>query len=48
MRYLRFRQWLTEMKMCAGALEAIYFEEVRAHRGVDAATSRKPLLLSVP
>ncbi len=37
MRYLRFRQWLTEVKMCAGELEAIYFEEIRAHRGVDAA-----------
>ncbi len=37
MRYLRFRQWLTEVKTCAGELEAIYFEEIRAHRGVDAA-----------
>ncbi len=38
MRYLRFRRWLTEMKTCAGArIEAIHFEEVRAHRGVDAA-----------
>ena len=35
MRYLRFRQWLTEVKTCAGELEAIHFEEVRAHRGVD-------------
>ncbi len=37
MRYLRFRQWLAEVKTCAGELEAIYFEEIRAHRGVDAA-----------
>ncbi len=37
MRFLRFRQWLTEVKTCAGELEAIHFEEVRAHRGVDAA-----------
>ncbi len=37
MRYLRFRQWLTEIKSAAETLEAIYFEEVRAHRGVDAA-----------
>ncbi len=37
MRYLRFRQWLTEVKTCAGELEAIHFEEIRAHRGVDAA-----------
>ena len=37
MRYLRFRQWLTEVKSAVETLEAIYFEEVRAHRGVDAA-----------
>ncbi len=37
MRYLRFRRWLTELKTCAGELEAIHFEEIRAHRGVDAA-----------
>ncbi len=37
MRYLRFRQWLTEVKAAGGEIEAIYFEEVRAHRGVDAA-----------
>ncbi len=37
MRFLRFRQWLTEIKSAAETLEAIYFEEVRAHRGVDAA-----------
>ncbi len=37
MRFLRFRQWLAEVKSAAETLEAIYFEEVRAHRGVDAA-----------
>lgn len=37
MRYLRFRQWLTETKACAEPIEAIYFEEVRRHIGVDAA-----------
>ncbi len=37
MRYLRFRQWLTEIKCAAETLKAIFFEEIRAHRGVDAA-----------
>lgn len=37
MRYLRFKRWLTEIKNCAGELEAVYFEEVRRHAGVDAA-----------
>ena len=36
MRYLRFRQWLTEVLVLA-ADPAVFFEEVRAHRGVDAA-----------
>lgn len=35
MRYLRFRQWLD--KFPPGDVEAVYFEEVRRHRGVDAA-----------
>lgn len=35
MRYLRFRRWLTELK--TEGLEAVYFEEVRRHLGVDAA-----------
>lgn len=33
MRFLRFAQWLDSM----GLPEAVYFEEVRRHRGVDAA-----------
>jgi len=37
MRYLRFKRWLTEIKSLANGLDAVYFEEVRRHRGVDAA-----------
>ncbi|UTO29095.1 crossover junction endodeoxyribonuclease RuvC [Bartonella harrusi] len=37
MRYLRFKQWLTEMKATAGGIDAVYFEEVRRHVGTDAA-----------
>ncbi len=37
MRYLRFRRWLTEIKQAAGDIDAVYFEEVRRHAGVDAA-----------
>ena len=37
MRYLRFKRWLTELKATQDALEAVYFEEVRRHAGVDAA-----------
>lgn len=36
MRYLRFRGWLDEMQRL-GTISAVYFEEVRNHRGVDAA-----------
>ena len=36
MRYLRFKRWLTEIKQ-SGEIDAIYFEEVRRHVGVDAA-----------
>jgi hypothetical protein len=36
MRYLRFRRWLAELKG-DGELDAVYFEEVRRHAGVDAA-----------
>jgi Holliday junction resolvasome RuvABC endonuclease subunit len=36
MRYLRFRSWLDEtVKMLE--VDAVYFEEVRAHAGTDAA-----------
>ena len=37
MRYLRFRRWLTELKQCCDGMDAVYFEEVRRHAGVDAA-----------
>lgn len=37
MRYLRFRRWLTELKATVSPIEAVYFEEVRRHAGVDAA-----------
>ncbi|MFC7422079.1 crossover junction endodeoxyribonuclease RuvC [Iodobacter arcticus] len=36
MRFLRFKRWLTEVKGADG-LDAVFFEEVRAHAGVDAA-----------
>ena len=36
MRYLRFKRWLAETKQVDG-LDAVYFEEVRRHAGVDAA-----------
>lgn len=37
MRYLRFKQWLTELKAMLGSIDVVYFEEVRRHKGVDAA-----------
>ena len=38
MRFLRFRAWLTEVAASAGdQIQAVYFEEVRQHAGVDAA-----------
>ena len=37
MRFLRFKQWLTEIKQMAGGLDAVFIEEVRRHAGVDAA-----------
>ncbi len=43
MRYLRFRRWLDELlattapRGAASGLDAVYFEEVRRHLGVDAA-----------
>ena len=37
MRFLRFKQWLTEFKQMAGGLDAVFVEEVRRHAGVDAA-----------
>ena len=37
MRFLRFKRWLTEIKHSADGIDAVYFEEVRRHAGVDAA-----------
>ncbi len=37
MRYLRFKRWLTELKAMTADIDAVYFEEVRRHAGVDAA-----------
>jgi Holliday junction resolvasome RuvABC endonuclease subunit len=37
MRYLRFKRWLTEIKQTVDTIDAVYFEEVRRHVGVDAA-----------
>ncbi|HEX7121970.1 MAG TPA: hypothetical protein VF178_06315 [Gemmatimonadaceae bacterium] len=37
MRYLRFKRWLAEIKQSADGIDAVYFEEVRRHVGVDAA-----------
>jgi len=36
MRYLRFTNWLAEIERLSGPIAAIWFEEVRAQRGVDA------------
>lgn len=36
-RYLRFKRWLSEINHSSGGIDAIYFEEVRKHLGVDAA-----------
>ncbi len=36
MRYLRFKRWLNEF-LADGDINAVYFEEVRRHLGVDAA-----------
>jgi crossover junction endodeoxyribonuclease RuvC len=36
MRFLRFKNWLTEIKQVAGDLDAVFIEEVRRHAGVDA------------
>ena len=37
MRFLKFKQWLNQMLEAVGQIDAIYFEEVRRHLGVDAA-----------
>lgn len=37
MRFLRFRRWISEIQESVPELQAVYFEEVRRHVGVDAA-----------
>jgi len=37
MVFLRFRAWLQEVDETAGGIGAVFFEEVRSHRGVAAA-----------
>jgi Holliday junction resolvasome RuvABC endonuclease subunit len=37
MRFLRFKRWLAELLTASGSINAVYFEEVRRHAGVDAA-----------
>jgi Holliday junction resolvasome RuvABC endonuclease subunit len=37
MRFLRFKRWLAELLTTCGHINAVYFEEVRRHAGVDAA-----------
>ena len=36
MRFLRFKNWLTEVKNTAGGIDAVYLEEVRRHAGTSA------------
>ena len=47
MRYLRFERWLNETRNIAGEIEAVYFEEVRRHLGVDAAHAYGGFLASL-
>lgn len=37
MRFLRFKRWLAELLTTSDHINAVYFEEVRRHAGVDAA-----------
>ncbi len=37
MRFLRFRQWLTETKHAASGIDRVVYEQVRRHAGTDAA-----------
>ncbi|GAA4331927.1 hypothetical protein GCM10023165_06360 [Variovorax defluvii] len=37
MRFLRFKRWLAELLSASGHINAVFFEEVRRHAGVDAA-----------
>jgi Holliday junction resolvasome RuvABC endonuclease subunit len=37
MRYLRFVRWLDDLMRFTGPISTVYFEEVRRHKGADAA-----------
>jgi len=37
MRFLRFKRWLGKVLAACQRIDAVYFEEVRRHAGVDAA-----------
>lgn len=37
MRFLKFRQWLKKLAEEHGPIEAVYYEDVRRHKGVAAA-----------
>ena len=37
MRFLRFKRWLNELRSHSVEINAVFFEEVRRHAGVDAA-----------
>lgn len=37
MRFLRFKRWLNELLTATDHINAVFFEEVRRHAGVDAA-----------
>lgn len=37
MRFLRFKRWLNELRNATDEIQAVFFEEVRRHAGVDAA-----------
>ena len=47
MRYLRFERWLNETHEVSGEINAVYFEEVRRHLGVDAAHAYGGFLASL-
>jgi hypothetical protein len=47
MRYLRFERWLNETHGVLGEINAVYFEEVRRHLGVDAAHAYGGFLASL-
>ncbi|WP_342269444.1 crossover junction endodeoxyribonuclease RuvC [Rickettsia endosymbiont of Orchestes rusci] len=37
MVFLRFRQWLVDLKNSEDGFDEVYFEAVRSHKGIDAA-----------